>query len=286
MGLLRFWWLVLCRAWQEAWRIVIPKSIGGIIRDGVLLLVAVGLLIYFKSWLVENDFMSGDNIKDTTIGILFTLAAIVSIFSLVFLVEALFVGPYVLWREASNALPPISSAVEAVDASLESKETDPFLDAMSGEPHERLELFVIDYIAPAIWAKYDIKKKVLSELCANTDVLTYAESALYNSTFYGPFDVATSFGGSPLPELSNRELIDCITNLESGAYAEWCKRIDDFALEKGFDPKIHCNFRALWDEWATKHNILVVEYDKLKRESRFPKPLYRPQRPSRWGVIV
>ena len=112
MDWIRYWRQALRRAWWEAWRIVITHNLQTIVRDLVLLLVALGLLFWFGSSLVARGYMSGDNPQDTLIWILVFAVALVALFSATFLIEGLFVVPFKMWREEQERANRLDAAIE------------------------------------------------------------------------------------------------------------------------------------------------------------------------------
>ena len=86
-----------------------------------------------------------------------------------------------------------------------------------------------------------------------------------------------------MPIVTNGQMIDAITKLENKNYKAFCDQADELAGAAHTDVRRNATLYPLWEEWRLQHNALVDEYDKLKRESRFGPPLYRPQLPSRWS---
>lgn len=167
---------------------------------------------------------------------------------------------------------------------------DPFLDATSGDAHERLELFVVDHIQPALYFQFELQKLLLKRLCHSEKVLHFAEIGLRTDYMHYVFsenaERLMEYGQSPMPVTTVEQMVNAITALENQTYWRFCEQAKELAAEAGVaihsDPEIF----DIWSKWREAHNGLVESYNALKRESRFPKPLYRPQLASRWGGIV
>jgi len=122
MGIFQYWRTVARRAWQEAWRVVTPYSWSSILRDAVLLSTALALLYLLQGDLVRHKLMSGDNLQDTVVWIIFVLIAAVAVFSAVFVFEAILKTPWRLWREgkdeAHGALLKVAEMTESAEPRL------------------------------------------------------------------------------------------------------------------------------------------------------------------------
>jgi hypothetical protein len=109
MEILRYWREVLHRAWQEAWELVIQHSPKALIRNGVIFIVACALLHYGQGGLIKRHVTSADNLEDTIVWTVTILIAIVALFSAVFIIEALFITPFRMWRELNSQVKLINS---------------------------------------------------------------------------------------------------------------------------------------------------------------------------------
>lgn len=164
------------------------------------------------------------------------------------------------------------------------------LDAISGPDHERLELFILDFILPACSAQIVLQERILKKMGDNPFLLRFANLGLRNDythqVFNRTYDVLSNLGSSPMPEMTNGEMVESIIRLENENYRKFCDQ--SYVLGKSLSIKIQTepDLTNLWGIWCHQHNRLVKEYDILKRESRFGRPLYRPQKPSRWGDAV
>lgn len=173
-------------------------------------------------------------------------------------------------------------------ASGQSSNDAAFMDATEGDEHETIELFIIEKIQPACLAQVALQEAILEEIGGNPKIMEYAKRGLvshyWNSDFAKSYEVVVDFAGSPMPCLSNGDMIRFINTLEREGYREFCEQAEQLGKVAGFDYRTHRNTGPLWEEWRESHNALVSAYDELKRKSRL-KGLYRPQRPSRWGEI-
>jgi hypothetical protein len=167
---------------------------------------------------------------------------------------------------------------------------NPMRRAIEGDAHERLDLFIIDFLRPALWAQVELQNEILKCGIKGKKMLSLAEYGLTNDynnwAFSEAYNLVEKFGSSPMPVVTNGQMIDCITKLENGNYKQFCDQADDLAKEAGIEIQSEMGLFRLWDEWRHRHNALIEEYDSLKRESRFGSPLYRPQLPSRWGEKI
>jgi hypothetical protein len=108
----------------------------------------------------------------------------------------------------------------------------------------------------------------------------------HDPEFLRDYDKLADLGGSPAPTLTVREMAISIVELENDSYRRLCEQADELAQVANVDYRRHASLAPIWESWRVDHNHLVEEFDKLKRESRFGRPLYRPQRPSRWGGLI
>lgn len=99
MGFIKYWWLVLQHAWVEAWALVIPHSPFQILRNVILFAIAAIAFYALQNRLVSEGLTSQDNLTDTIIWAAVLACMLVTAFALVFVLHALFVTPYLLWRD-------------------------------------------------------------------------------------------------------------------------------------------------------------------------------------------
>lgn len=102
---------------------MIEHSIKTVVRDALLLAIALGLLWWFQQALVSNKLMSGDNVRDTITWIVIVLISVVTIFSAYFVLEALFLAPRAIWLEAKTENYSLSNQVESLTKRLSPKLT-------------------------------------------------------------------------------------------------------------------------------------------------------------------
>ena len=186
-----------------------------------------------------------------------------------------FSASLVAWRYFRPLQPPLPDTTDRA-----SHKTDSFLDALHGEAHERLELFIVDFLAPACLAQAWLQRATLKAHCHDEQLIDFAYEGLFVCE---ALRFARAFALSPLPEATNRQMIDCIARLENGGYQAFCDqaaKLREKAGEKYWtNETAECRL-----EWMKAHNALVSAYDSLKREPKF-KALYRPHLKSRWGDI-
>lgn len=200
----------------------------------------------------------------------------------------------VSWPRSHTGMDPLAThqpnVFQSNHVSIAENDADPFLDATEGEAHERLELFIIDFLSKAIWRQFELQKRLVSHICNNEKVLHFAIYGLQHDYSHYSFctkaELVLSLGGSPMPVYTVRVLIDAITTLENQTYWRFCQQANELADIAQVDIRCDDELSQLWNDWRQTHNDLVKAFDQLKRESRFPKPLYRPQRESRFGGIV
>ena len=77
-------------------------SLATFARDAALLAIALLLLFWMQSRLVASGFMSSDNADDTVVWIVIGAVSLFTLFSAVFVVQALFIVPRHLWLEATS----------------------------------------------------------------------------------------------------------------------------------------------------------------------------------------
>lgn len=145
---------------------------------------------------------------------------------------------------------------------------------------------------PACWAQINLQKAILKKMCDGERVLHFAEQGLLDDYMHWQFcenyRKIRGFGGSPssAPTMTVHEIAHCIVELENGSYKSFCDQASELDKTLDLDQERRNVLKGLWIEWGQKHNKLVEEFDQLKRETRFGRPLYRPQKPSRWGGMI
>ena len=92
---------VLRRAWREAWNMVVDKSLPALIRDTLFVVVIFGSLAYLAGPLRRAHLIGATANPAVDFGILTvaSLCVIGGLFAAYFVIEAVFVTPYRLWRE-------------------------------------------------------------------------------------------------------------------------------------------------------------------------------------------
>jgi hypothetical protein len=102
----RFSSAVLRRAWQIAWAMVIERSIRALVRDLIILIIALFSLREMHGYLEKlNALPQHDNLlAETLIWVSLVASATVIIFAVTFIFCALFIAPYQLYQEQAKSL--------------------------------------------------------------------------------------------------------------------------------------------------------------------------------------
>ena len=179
MGLLRYWRTVLRRAWQEAWRVVIPHTPVTLARDALFLLIAGFLLWWYEVPLVARGLTSPENLQDTFVWIVFVLTAVVTVFAAAFVVEGLFVVPYTMWKEV------------AARHGLTSSETSPEI-ILHIEKSESGNTSVPSHIT---WLDYIDVPLVRCTASVTNNTGQHIDDALFRANLDGPFLYNFEFSG-------------------------------------------------------------------------------------------
>jgi hypothetical protein len=103
---------VLKRAWQIAWAVVIERSIRAILRDLIILVIAVFSLYEMRGYLERiHALPEHDNLlAETSIWAALVAAATISIFAATFVFCAIFIAPFRLYQEQTEKLSVLSQA--------------------------------------------------------------------------------------------------------------------------------------------------------------------------------
>jgi hypothetical protein len=116
----KFWGAVLKRAWQIAWAVVIERSIRALVRDLIILVIAVFSLLEMREYLEKiRALPEHDNLlAETLIWTALISAATVTIFAAVFVFCAVFVAPFRLYQEQIEKLAALSQSGQAKSEKL------------------------------------------------------------------------------------------------------------------------------------------------------------------------
>ena len=98
------------RAWQIAWAVVIERSIRALIRDLVILIVAVFSLLEMRGYLEKIDALpQHDNfLAETLIWAALVASATVTLFAATFVFCAIFIAPFRIYQEQTEKLAALS----------------------------------------------------------------------------------------------------------------------------------------------------------------------------------
>jgi hypothetical protein len=90
---------------------VVRRTLTDIIRDGLIFVAALGAAVWLHSVLKKiGALLSSDAaIVDIFIWTLLALCVIIAIFALLFLVEALFIAPFILWSREKTRIHELES---------------------------------------------------------------------------------------------------------------------------------------------------------------------------------
>ncbi len=114
MSFLRYWLLVLRRAVAEAWRILVPRSFASLIRDAVILIVA--MFHIFQGDLVRRHLSSADNLEDTIVWAITIVISGATIVLVVFIIQLFLFSHYLIWRDINAQVQAcLSVSTEAQD---------------------------------------------------------------------------------------------------------------------------------------------------------------------------
>jgi hypothetical protein len=109
MSFKAFWWLVLKRAWREAWSLVVQHSVKAVLRNIAIFLAACFAFYYFQGDLVKLSLTSPENLSDTVAWAVMILIVSILIFLVVFAVMTIFIVPYQMWSELKAQLTYVDS---------------------------------------------------------------------------------------------------------------------------------------------------------------------------------
>ena len=189
-------------------------------------------------------------------------------------------------RGVAPSAPHIADGPRATETSSTNSEAD----EVDENVYNELVWFCIDNLVPACEAHIALQKQLIRDLTKSGYVAMYAwRGAVDHFRSFGFWDsyekLSTGLGSSPMAFTSYAEIAECVLRVE-GSYNTFCGQTHLLSNEGKFNYKRHATTASLWEEWRTKHNAMVTAYEKIKRDSRFGKLLFRPVRESRWGGII
>jgi hypothetical protein len=114
---LLYWRLIMSRAWARSWGAVIERSFWAILRDALFLGVAAYAVFALKGIIAKLhspvDVRASE--WETGLWVVAGLISVAAVFAAYFLIEALFVTPYLVWREQRAAIAAARKGQEARD---------------------------------------------------------------------------------------------------------------------------------------------------------------------------
>lgn len=160
-------------------------------------------------------------------------------------------------------------------------------EALDKPAYNEVVAFCIDHLLPACDAQSELQNKLVRAL-SNNDVLTnFAIYGLRTGSnekvreFWEAYtELASGLESSPGPDITFREIVECIHKLESGSYKAFCDQADELGKAIGADWQKGPAF-AEWSRWRFVHIGMIDAYAAIARDIRFGK-LHR-LKPSRWG---
>jgi hypothetical protein len=165
---------------------------------------------------------------------------------------------------------------------------DAFLNAMEGEAHEALELFISEYLGEAYLTHANIQLILLGRLCDSPTVQSIlCFECLTDHMGYElsrAFSVSMGIKSSPIRRSTVGEMIEAIYRLENGGFKQFRDQGDQLAKAANADLKTDPELKSLWESYKADCVALYEQYGELRRQRRFDL-LYRPDphRPQRWG---
>ncbi|GEM_PF-3661175 len=97
-----YWWLVVTRAWSRAWAVTIQSSWKALLRDALLTGAAVYALHLLTGALERLHYLpqNDTSVPDIIVWAVIFAISVVALFGALFVIETLFITPYILWKEA------------------------------------------------------------------------------------------------------------------------------------------------------------------------------------------
>ena len=152
--------------------------------------------------------------------------------------------------------------------------------------------FAVIYVVPACDYQIELQREIIRRASMNDKLAELAidglqmEGRSQSSDFWKHYNNLIHGIDSSEPTIRFEALIGCIKGLERNAYRKFCDQADEIAVLGNLDYKRDKSAGPIWEQWRTRHNALVTEYEtKIKTQVRFGK-LFRPLRQSRWGNTI
>lgn len=184
------------------------------------------------------------------------------------------------------APPPLEEHPKALEYMYDPEDEAPDINA-----YYDIMGFSLSFILPACDAQFAIQRKLLEKVAPNDTICKLSVAGLQHpeeiglSNFWENYDRIVRGIDSSEPTIRFSALIECIRGLERHSYRLFCEQLDTIADASGLDYKKDPDILPLWENWRQRHNALVNEYDKVKKDVRFEK-LFFPRRKGRWGEII
>ena len=178
----------------------------------------------------------------------------------------------------------------APSANSETEPASPNPNEVDENIYNSLLWFCIDHLIPTCEAQISLQKRVIKALTNSGYVEMYAwRGAVDHFRSFGFWDnyekLSKGLSSSPMAITSYNEIAECVAKIEK-TYDTFCGQTHLLSNERKFDYMRDKLTADLWEEWRAKHNVMVTEFEKIKRDSRFGRVLFRPARESRWGGII
>ena len=184
----------------------------------------------------------------------------------------------VQWRQFRSLRPPEQLAETSFSE-------DPESDAPDKQAYNDILAFAIDRVLPACQALVDIQDVLIGHMSRGEKIAALTRRGMRSGAvaFWKHYDgLCEGLSASPGPMLKFEGIIEHIYGLEKDGYAQFSQQMVDLFLELERDKyPAMSKYVSLWRE---RHHDLVVDFDAVKRDTRFGK-LLRPLKPSRWGPM-
>ena len=147
------------------------------------------------------------------------------------------------------------------------------------DAHHALKLFVTDYVIPMGCAQRDLQIEIIRDSCANSTALDLATHGILSNWqvrgFGDNFDYLWgAFCSSPEDPVEFDDLKSRVLSMDKN-YNTMLEQTERLARDATIDYRTAANTKALWEQYCIRHNELVTEYRRIKRDRRFGK-LCRP----------
>jgi len=159
--------------------------------------------------------------------------------------------------------------------------------AIDSALYNELVAFTLDYLMPACDAKFEFESAAITQICGGnaslgcTTLMGILQSGAPSDYHSNICKLESGLESTAGHIIEFDEMVNCIEIIEQTYYN--LGTIRHLMKETGTNLNVG-NIVALYLTWRSKHEKMVKQYEKIKRDSRIPK-LFRPGKESRWGEI-